>query len=228
MSQSQFPVPHHPKNPHRAPIRQRQTHTLIHKPLSLEEGWMARNEEFRSHGKKRPAQADPDGAQPLTKRFGYLRLDNNLPISTGAKPNGYIQPSQPIQHNQQNHINHSLEPSDTMLLDDTKHTTYIHNLEQELLEADAPDELIFLPFAAKVLSVPQSVLSESKSSGKELVLYTEPTSLTIPKEKDNVRKAILESRARARAESNKSNPPTVSPSDLEELPSYDDPMDIDP
>jgi hypothetical protein len=118
-----------------------------------------------------------------------------------------------------------------MLLDDTKHTTYIHNLEQELMEADSPNELIFLPFAAKVLSVPQSVLSDSNPSGKELVLYTEPTSLTIPKEKDHVRKAILESRARARAESNKSivplNPPAVSSSDLEDLSSYDDPMDID-
>ncbi|KAJ5139123.1 uncharacterized protein N7515_003971 [Penicillium bovifimosum] len=196
---------------------------------------MARNEEFQGHGKKRRAQADPDGAQPLTKRFGYLRLDN-MPIST-RESKGYTQPFQP-QHNQQN-IDYSLEPSDTMLLDDTKHTTYIHNLEQELMEADAADELIFLPFAAKVLSVPQSVLSDSKPSGKELVLYTEPTSLTIPKEKDHVRKAILESRARARAESNKSivhlnpanpanpvNPPTVS-SDLEDLSSHDDPMDID-
>lgn len=100
-----------------------------------------------------------------------------------------------------------------MILDDTKHTTYIHNLDQELMEADSPG-LVFSPFVQKVLSVPPSVLSDSKPSGKELVLYTEPFSLTVPKEKDNVRRAILESRARARE--NK-----VS----EEV--YDDPMDID-
>jgi hypothetical protein len=86
-----------------------------------------------------------------------------------------------------------------MLLDDTQHTTYIHNLDQEL-EGESPDGLIFSPLATKMLSVPTSVLS-SQTSGKELVLYTEPASLTVPKDMDNTRKAILESRARARAES---------------------------
>lgn len=81
------------------------------------------------------------------------------------------------------------------------------------MEADSPG-LVFSPFVQKVLSVPQFVLSDSKPSGKELVLYTEPYSLTVPKEKDNVRRAILESRARARE--------TKVPEDL-----YDDPMDID-
>ncbi|KAJ5375335.1 hypothetical protein N7517_007341 [Penicillium concentricum] len=109
-----------------------------------------------------------------------------------------------------------------MLLDDTKHTTYIHNLDQELIEDDSPG-LVFSPFAKKVLSVPQSVLSGSKPSGKELVLYTEPSSLTVPREKDNVRKAILESRARAREKvtENEARENEVTDEDL-----YD-PMDID-
>ncbi|KAJ5822921.1 hypothetical protein N7447_005261 [Penicillium robsamsonii] len=176
------------------------------------------------HGKKRPAPDDPDVAQPLTKRFGGLRLDNSLPISARAQPKGHIQ-HQHI-HNQQNHIDHhqfnqlnqgrsSPEP---MLLDDTKHTTYIHNLDQELIEDDSPG-LVFAPFAEKVLSVPQSVLSDSKSSGKELVLYTEPSSLTVPREKDNVRKAILESRARARGK--------VEKDEVTENEDIYDPMDID-
>lgn len=174
------------------------------------------------HGKKRPAEADPDGAQPLTKRFGYLRIDNSVPISARTKPKGHIQHIQHIQHNQHDHIDHHQHnqhnqelssPNDAMILDDTKHTTYIHNLDQELMEADSPG-LVFSPFVQKVLSVPQSVLSDSKPSGKELVLYTEPSSLTVPKEKDNVRRAILESRARARE--------NKVPEDL-----YDDPMDID-
>ncbi|CAI7593337.1 uncharacterized protein N7487_011735 [Penicillium crustosum] len=169
------------------------------------------------HGKKRPAEADPDGAQPLTKRFGHLRIDNSVPISARTEPKGHIEHIQHIQHNHHNqHNQHNQDlspPNDAMVLDDTKHTTYIHNLDQELMEADSPG-LVFSPFVQKVLSVPQSVLSDSKPSGKELVLYTEPSSLTVPKEKDNVRRAILESRARARE--NK-----VS----EDL--YDDPMDID-
>lgn len=84
-----------------------------------------------------------------------------------------------------------------MQLDDTEHTTYIHNLEQELAELESPG-LVFAPFAETVLSVPSSVLY-TKPTGQELVLYTEPSSLTVPREKDNVRKAILETRARARA-----------------------------
>lgn len=84
-----------------------------------------------------------------------------------------------------------------MQLDDTEHTTYIHNLEQELAELESPG-LVFAPFAETVLSVPSSVLY-TKPTGQELVLYTEPSSLTVPQEKDSVRKAILETRARARS-----------------------------
>lgn len=39
--------------------------------------WMAGEE---GHGKKRPAEADPDGAQPLTKRFGHLRIGRQLKL----------------------------------------------------------------------------------------------------------------------------------------------------
>ncbi|KAJ5358572.1 uncharacterized protein N7496_010985 [Penicillium cataractarum] len=86
-----------------------------------------------------------------------------------------------------------------MMLDDTKHTTYIHDLDRELADIDTPDGgLILLPLAAKLISVPESVLS-TPSQGKELVLYTDPSSLTLPEEQDSVRKAIIESRARARA-----------------------------
>ncbi|KUM57467.1 hypothetical protein ACN42_g9713 [Penicillium freii] len=153
-----------------------------------------------------------------TQREGG-KVDGGVPISARTKPKGHIQH---IQHNQHDHIDHHQHnqhnqelssPTDAMILDDTKHTTYIHNLDQELMEADSPG-LVFSPFVQKVLSVPQSVLSDSKPSGKELVLYTEPSSLTVPKEKDNVRRAILESRARARE--------NKVPEDL-----YDDPMDID-
>lgn len=35
---------------------------------------MARSDERSQHGKKRAAEGDPDGAQPLTKRFGRLQL----------------------------------------------------------------------------------------------------------------------------------------------------------
>lgn len=34
---------------------------------------MARSDD-KSQSKKRPAEGDPDGAQPLTKRFGCLQI----------------------------------------------------------------------------------------------------------------------------------------------------------
>lgn len=119
-----------------------------------------------------------------------------------------------------------------MLLDDTKHTTYIYNLDQELAEPESSgDRLVLSPFAAKMIAVPDSVLSSNPAQGKELVLYTEPSSLTLPRDKDSVRKAIIESRARARASqpsplrhidmTNDTNPTPPA------QPSHDDPMDID-
>lgn len=132
--------------------------------------------------------------------------------------------------------------SDAMMLDDTKHTTYIHDLDRELADIDPPEGgLVLLPLAAKMMSVPESVLS-TPSQGRELVLYTEPSSLTVPKTHDSVRKAIIESRARARARAQAASSRQSSPcSDPDTLSSStrsfwdspltysidDDPMDID-
>jgi hypothetical protein len=99
-----------------------------------------------------------------------------------------------------------------MMLDDTKHTTYIHDLDRELADIDPPEGgLVILPLAANMISVPESVLS-TPSQGRELVLYAEPSSLTVPKEHDSVRKAIIESRARARATAQATSSHQSSPS----------------
>ena len=89
-----------------------------------------------------------------------------------------------------------------MLVDDTKDRVYIHNLDDELSDIEAEEEkLIFLPDIEKKLGkIPKSVLlgESHPSTGNQLVLYGVPTSLSIPKDQDNIRKAIIESRARAR------------------------------
>ena len=87
-----------------------------------------------------------------------------------------------------------------MLLDDTEFTTYIHNLEQELVEPDPPaDQLVLLPFAAKMISsVPESLVSTA-SKGKELVLYAQPPLDTASDEQNTVQRIIGEWRKRARA-----------------------------
>ena len=91
-----------------------------------------------------------------------------------------------------------------MQLDDTKDKIYIHNLDEELADIESDEEkLIFLPDIEKKLAkIPKSVLLGEGypcvATGNEVVLYSVPSSLTVPEEQDKVRKAIIESRARAR------------------------------
>jgi hypothetical protein len=93
-----------------------------------------------------------------------------------------------------------------MQLDDTKHKIYINNLDDELLDDDPQEgKLIFLPdIERQMTKIPHSVLkgpqqpTTAPSANTEVVLYNVPTSLSVPREQDSVRKAILEARARAR------------------------------
>lgn len=89
-----------------------------------------------------------------------------------------------------------------MELENTRDRVFIHNLDQELSETDAEGErLIFLPDIERRLArIPKSVLTTHTQpiTSNEVVLYNIPSSLSIPREKDNVRRAILETRARAR------------------------------
>ena len=92
-----------------------------------------------------------------------------------------------------------------MLVDDTKDRIYIHNLDKEIAEIEDEEERpIFLPDIEKKLGkIPKSVLTgdlHPSAQGKQMVLYSVPESLSVPKEKDSVRKAILEARQRARDE----------------------------
>lgn len=87
-----------------------------------------------------------------------------------------------------------------MLLDDTKYTVYVHDLDREIAEIESQENCVpFLPrISEKLAPIPQSILSPPRAKGNELVLYREPSSLTVPKDQDSVRRAVLESRARAR------------------------------
>jgi len=95
-----------------------------------------------------------------------------------------------------------------MQLDDTKHKVYIYDLDAELSDSESSDDgrLVFLPDIRKHLRetrIPPRVLANGEGElagmNNQLVLYNVPSSLTVPEEQDSVRKAIIESRARARA-----------------------------
>lgn len=89
-----------------------------------------------------------------------------------------------------------------MNLDDTRYKIFINNIDDELSDIESEEEkLVFLPDIEKRLTrIPQSILGGRDESpvGNEVVLYGVPDSLSIPREQDNVRKAMIESRARAR------------------------------
>ena len=89
-----------------------------------------------------------------------------------------------------------------MQMDDTKDKVYIYNLDDELKAVDEDEEkLVFLPDIERKLNrIPKSLLRGHTQplGNSEVVLYQVPSSLSVPEEHDNVRKAIIESRARAR------------------------------
>lgn len=163
-------------------------------------------------GVKRHAQDDLDHAQRLAKRFELLELAKR-PI---AKP----------AHRLENgRVQHALNPStvtqtsstttpyksnelDHMELEDTKHRVYVHDLDKELeeFEDDPPSDSehpIFLADIEKhLMKLPKHVLQDDSTrktlEDMQLVLYGAPVSLTVPEEKDSVRRAIIEARQRAR------------------------------
>lgn len=97
-----------------------------------------------------------------------------------------------------------------MQLDDTKHKVYIYNIDDELSDSETSGDegkLVFLPDIKKHLlesRIPASIRANAdrelagRSLSTELILYNDPSSLSVPQESDSVRKAIMESRARTR------------------------------
>lgn len=102
-----------------------------------------------------------------------------------------------------------------MQLDNTKHKVYIYDLDAELSSADENSESestsgrgrisLFSDIDRHIRQIPPAVFANSRGelaghniNDMQMVLYSEPSSLTVPREQDSVRKAILEARARAR------------------------------
>lgn len=97
-----------------------------------------------------------------------------------------------------------------MQLDNTANKVYIYNFDDELSDSDSSSDeskLIFLPDIEKRLRntrIPAIILAnkEGELAGRnlhtDLVLYNVPSSLSVPEDRDSVRKAIIETRARAR------------------------------
>ncbi|RDW73233.1 hypothetical protein BP6252_07140 [Coleophoma cylindrospora] len=155
-------------------------------------------------GKIRKRKAENQDNERLSKRLSLLNLERNgqklyVPIE---------QPSTPPSQSTKTTANPQTADNDVMQLDDSKHKVYIYNLDDELSDSDTSDDgrLVFLSDIDKHLRdtrIPPSILANKEGElaghNQQMVLYSVPTSLTVPEEKDSVRKAIIETRARARA-----------------------------
>lgn len=152
--------------------------------------------------RKRPFQ---DGE--LSKRLKGLNLERDgriLHIPVEGPP---ASPPPKVHH----HFSADPQPlpfleDDCMQLDNSKYKVYIHNIDDELSDSESDEgKLIFLPDIEKRIRnmrIPKSILADSNGdlagNNQQLVLYNIPSSLTVPEERDSVRKAIIEARARAR------------------------------
>jgi len=107
----------------------------------------------------------------------------------------------------------TLQDSEFMTVDETPHRVIITNLAHEIaqIEADeaAASQTVLLPdIDKKVSAIPPRFLQNhppqnaspplTLNSNTALVLYRDPTSITVPEEEDAVRKAIIAARTRAR------------------------------
>ncbi|RGP68460.1 hypothetical protein FSPOR_5339 [Fusarium sporotrichioides] len=157
---------------------------------------------------RRKRKADTQDNERLSKRLSLLNLEqggNKLYVPV-EEPTASV-PSVPTSLSDPPNVPTDLPtPDETMQLDDSKHKVYIYNIDDELSsdsETDDPGKLVFLPDIEKHLRanrIPPSVLanSDGELAGMQVVLYSDPKSLTVPEDKDSVRKAIIESRQRTR------------------------------
>jgi len=151
----------------------------------------------------RKRKADNQDNERLSKRLSLLNLERN-----GQKL--YVPVEQPtVTTTTPKKTKPRTKPQDDdmMQVDDTKHKVYIYDLDAELSDSESSDDgkLVFLPDIEKHLResrIPPSILANSEgelAGNNQLILYNVPSSLTVPEEQDSVRKAIIETRARARA-----------------------------
>jgi hypothetical protein len=165
--------------------------------------------------RKRKPEAPPENNERLSKRLSLLNLEQSgtklyvpveaqqphysSPLQNSGTPNGNVAGNRRSSAD-------AVSDDSMMQLDDSKYKVYIRNLDDELSSESEAEEgnLIFLPDIEKHLRnnrIPAAVLAKPDPDmlNKQLVLYSVPSSLTVPEEHDSVRKAIIEARARVRA-----------------------------
>lgn len=150
-------------------------------------------------------KAETQDNERLSKRLSLLNIEQDgrkvyVPVeSPNGSPSSKAARAHPAASNSGD--------DDTMQMDDSKHKVYIYNLDDELSDDDSdandPAKLVFLPDIEKHLKlnrIPRHILEkpDPEEEDMQVILYSDPTSLTVPEESVGVRKAIAEARRRAR------------------------------
>jgi len=161
---------------------------------------------MQATGRIRKRKAENQDNERLSKRLSLLNLERNgqklyVPVETPQPTTADSTARRPAENKSQE--------DDIMQVDNTKHKVYIYDLDAELSDGESSSDegkLVFLPDIEKHLRetrIPPRILANSEGelagNNLQLVLYNVPSSLTVPEEQDSVRRAIVETRARARA-----------------------------
>ncbi|KAK0654401.1 hypothetical protein DIS24_g5173 [Lasiodiplodia hormozganensis] len=160
-------------------------------------------------GLKRPAAEALEAEQRLSKRFNLLNIDSSgklyIPVAASSST---ADSEPPLDPSSSRTAAAKSRDNDWMQLEDTKDKVYIYDLDEELAELESDEETpIFLPDIEKHLTkIPKHVLVSNgkeleRTADNQLVLYGVPASLSVPEDKDSVRKAIIEARHRAEQKS---------------------------
>ncbi|PNP58613.1 hypothetical protein THARTR1_01629 [Trichoderma harzianum] len=153
--------------------------------------------------RKRKAETLDTDRERLSKRLSRLNIEPKSKLHVKAETPAIATASSTCPKA-------TSDENETMQVDDSKHVVYINDLDAELSSDSENDDgkLVFLPDIEKHLRqnrIPRHILAndDGELAGMQLVLYSDPKSLSVPEEKDSVRRAIIEARHRAREEQKK-------------------------
>ncbi|EXJ88358.1 hypothetical protein A1O1_05288 [Capronia coronata CBS 617.96] len=156
--------------------------------------------------------SSPQISPSTTTAAVSFRPENSIPPNVGAAT---THPSTSAQYDSSSSSSApyvkmpTMSDGDFMPVDETPTRVIISNLDAEIAQIEADEaaaaSAVFLPdIDKKVSAIPSRVLrhrapaAPPENLSSALVLYREPTSITVPEEMDAVRKAIVAARARAR------------------------------
>lgn len=184
-------------------------HVIVPPTSPVSAGIMSSDGIDKARRLRRKRKAESQDNERLSKRLSLLNLEKGgsklyVPVETSDPSSTNQTPSIPALADTATPNNSALD--DQMRLDDSSHKVYIYNIDDELSsdsESEESGKLVFLSDIEKHMDlnrIPQSVLanSDGELAGMQVVLYSDPRSLSVPEEQDSVRKAIIESRRRAR------------------------------